>query len=104
MIENQRAAGVEIEAHKQIQIVRARREGDPRRLVDQLAQALDALGIGPAEQLKAHGDGVVADRPGVGQNLQDHMELYIQQESRRPITLNGVLNPFSKGLIGRAGC
>jgi choline dehydrogenase len=42
----------------------------------------------------------VADRPGVGRNLQDHMELYIQQESLLPITLNSVLNPFSKALIG----
>ena len=44
-------------------------------------------GIGPAKHLADHGIEVVADRPGVGQNLQDHMELYIQQESLKPITL-----------------
>ena len=43
---------------------------------------------------------VVADLPGVGQNLQDHLELYIQQESTRPITLYSKLNLFSKALIG----
>ena len=57
-------------------------------------------GIGPAAQLRSHGIAVVADRPGVGQNLQDHMELYIQQELIQPITLYSVLNPFSKALIG----
>ena len=43
---------------------------------------------------------VVADRPGVGQNLQDHMEVYIQQESLKPITLNSKLGLFSKAMIG----
>jgi choline dehydrogenase len=57
-------------------------------------------GIGPAAHLRAKGIDVIADRPGVGQNLQDHLELYIQQESRKPITLNGSLGPISKGLIG----
>jgi choline dehydrogenase len=57
-------------------------------------------GIGPAEHLKKHGIAVVADRRGVGQNLQDHMELYIQQEATQPITLHSVFNPFSKALIG----
>ena len=37
-------------------------------------------GLGPAAHLKGMGISVVADRPGVGQNLQDHLELYIQQE------------------------
>src|SRR5690606_25705515 len=57
-------------------------------------------GVGPAEHLLEHGIDVVADRPGVGQNLQDHMELYIQQESIQPITLYSKLNLFSKALIG----
>ncbi len=57
-------------------------------------------GIGPAAHLKEHGINVIADRPGVGQNLQDHMEVYIQQESLKPITLNSKLGLFSKGLIG----
>ncbi len=57
-------------------------------------------GIGPAAHLREHGLDVVADRPGVGQNLQDHMELYIQQESVLPITLYSKLNVYSKALIG----
>ena len=57
-------------------------------------------GIGPAKHLAEHGIEMIADRPGVGQNLQDHMELYIQQESLQPITLYSKLNLFSKALIG----
>ncbi len=100
IIENQRAVGVEVEAHKQIQIVKARREVIIAASSINSPKILMLSGIGPAEHLRENGIAVVADRPGVGRNLQDHMELYIQQESTKPITLNSVLNPFSKALIG----
>ncbi|MER9493021.1 choline dehydrogenase [Mesorhizobium sp. M0006] len=100
IIENQRAVGVEIEAHKQIQVVKARREVIVAASSINSPKILMLSGIGPAAHLKENGIQVVADRPGVGRNLQDHMELYIQQESTQPITLNSVLNPFSKALIG----
>ena len=41
-------------------------------------QTLMLSGVGPAEHLKAHGIAAVADVPGVGENLQDHLEVYIQ--------------------------
>ncbi|BCG74500.1 oxygen-dependent choline dehydrogenase [Mesorhizobium sp. 113-1-2] len=100
IIENQRAVGVEIEAHKQIQVVKARREVIVAASSINSPKILMLSGIGPADHLRENGIAVVADRPGVGRNLQDHMELYIQQESTKPITLNSVLNPFSKALIG----
>ncbi|TPK69185.1 choline dehydrogenase [Mesorhizobium sp. B2-4-19] len=100
IIENQRAIGVEIEAHKQIQVVKARREVIVAASSINSPKILMLSGIGPAEHLRENGIAVIADRPGVGRNLQDHMELYIQQESTKPITLNSVLNPFSKALIG----
>ncbi|BCG81497.1 choline dehydrogenase [Mesorhizobium sp. 113-3-3] len=100
IIENQRAVGVEIEAHKQIQVVKARREVIVAASSINSPKILMLSGIGPAEHLRENGIAVIADRPGVGRNLQDHMELYIQQESTKPITLNSVLNPFSKALIG----
>jgi choline dehydrogenase len=100
IIENQRAIGVEIEAHKQVQVVKARREVIVAASSINSPKILMLSGIGPARHLQEHGVAMVADRPGVGQNLQDHMELYIQQESTQPITLNSVLNPFSKALIG----
>lgn len=100
IIENQRAVGVEIEARKQIQVVKARREVIVAASSINSPKILMLSGIGPASHLAEHGIPVVADRPGVGQNLQDHMELYIQQEATQPITLNSILNPFSKAMIG----
>jgi len=57
-------------------------------------------GIGPAAHLKEHGIEVVADRPGVGQNLQDHLELYIQQAATKPVSLFKYWNLWSKAIIG----
>ncbi|MER8882829.1 choline dehydrogenase [Mesorhizobium sp. M0816] len=100
IIENQRATGVEIEVRKRIQVVRARREVIVAASSINSPKILMLSGIGPGQHLRENGILVIADRPGVGRNLQDHMELYIQQESTKPITLNSVLNPFSKALIG----
>ncbi|TIP51424.1 MAG: choline dehydrogenase, partial [Mesorhizobium sp.] len=100
VIENQRAIGVEIEANKKIQVVKARREVIVAASSINSPKILMLSGIGPGAHLQENGIKVIADRPGVGANLQDHLELYIQQESTRPITLNSVLNPFSKALIG----
>ncbi|MCQ0988016.1 choline dehydrogenase [Jiella marina] len=57
-------------------------------------------GIGDADDLKHFGIDVKVPRPGVGQNLQDHLELYIQQTCIQPITLNGYLSLFAKGRVG----
>ncbi|AZO58946.1 MAG: choline dehydrogenase [Mesorhizobium sp.] len=100
VIENQRAVGVEIEAHKQIQVVKARREVIVAASSINSPKILMLSGIGPGAHLQENGIEVIADRQGVGRNLQDHLELYIQQEATRPITLNSVLNPFSKAMIG----
>jgi choline dehydrogenase len=100
VVENQRAVGVEIERRRKVEIVKARREVILAASSINSPKLLMLSGIGPAARLKEHGIGVVADRPGVGQNLQDHLELYIQQASTKPITLYSKLNPFSKALIG----
>ncbi|WP_349366628.1 MAG: choline dehydrogenase [Nitratireductor rhodophyticola] len=100
VIEDQRAIGVEIEAHKKIQLVKARREVIVAASAVNSPKLLMLSGVGPAEHLRENGIDVVADRPGVGSNLQDHLELYIQQESLQPITLYSKLNLLSKGLIG----
>lgn len=100
VIQNHRATGVEIEARGQIQVVKARREVIVAASSINSPKLLMLSGIGPAAHLAQHGIEVIADRPGVGANLQDHMELYIQQESRQPITLYSKLNLFSKALIG----
>ncbi|MEX4007398.1 choline dehydrogenase [Neoaquamicrobium sediminum] len=100
VIENQHAVGVEIEARGKIQVVKARREVVLAASSINSPKLLMLSGIGPADHLRENGIAVVADRPGVGQNLQDHMELYIQQESLQPITLYSKLNLWSKALIG----
>ncbi|MGQ2906411.1 MAG: choline dehydrogenase [Aliihoeflea sp.] len=100
VIENQRATGVEFEARRQIQFVRAKREVILAASSINSPKLLMLSGIGPAAHLTQHGIKVIADRPGVGANLQDHMELYIQQEATKPITLYSKLNLFSKALIG----
>ncbi len=100
VIETQRAVGVEIEAGGRIETIRAKREVIIAASSINSPKILMLSGIGPAGHLRQHGIDVVADRPGVGQNLQDHLELYIQQEATQPVTLHSVLNPFSKALIG----
>ncbi|WP_200834971.1 choline dehydrogenase [Phyllobacterium salinisoli] len=100
VIENQRATGVEIQTGKNIQIIKARREVVISASSINSPKLLMLSGIGPAAHLKEHGIEVVADRPGVGQNLQDHLEVYIQQECIQPITLYSKLNLFSKARIG----
>ncbi len=57
-------------------------------------------GIGAGARLKEAGITPFLERPGVGENLQDHLELYIQQECRQPISLYKHLNPLSKAWIG----
>lgn len=57
-------------------------------------------GIGPAAELAEHGIDIVHDLPGVGKNLQDHLEIYVQQECLQPVTLYKHLNLISKGVIG----
>jgi len=100
VIENHRATGVEIQVGTEIQVVKAKREVVLAASSINSPKLLMLSGIGPAAHLAEHGIDVVADRPGVGQNLQDHLELYIQQEATQPVTLHSVLNPFSKALIG----
>ncbi|PWQ95974.1 choline dehydrogenase [Leucothrix arctica] len=61
---------------------------------------LQLSGIGDRDKLKAAGVEVKHHLPGVGQNLQDHIEFYFQYKCKQPITLNGKLGLISKGLIG----
>ena len=63
-------------------------------------QLLKLSGIGPATELRQHGIEVVVDRPGVGENLQDHLEFYFQMACPAPVTLYPKMNWFAKGLIG----
>ena len=61
---------------------------------------LQRSGVGPTDVLRQAGVNVVHELPGVGQNLQDHIEVYFQYRCKQAITLNGKLDWFSKFLIG----
>ena len=61
---------------------------------------LQRSGIGPATLLQGMAIPVVLDKPGVGENLQDHLEVYFQYRCKEGITLNGELDWWSKFLIG----
>ena len=63
-------------------------------------QLLQVSGIGPQDVLSKAGVPVLHDLPGVGENLQDHLEVYFQYRCKQPISLNSKLNYFSMGLIG----
>lgn len=63
-------------------------------------QLLKLSGVGPGAELQSLGIEVVHDLPGVGENLQDHLEFYFQVACREPITLYSSINPWSRALIG----
>ena len=57
-------------------------------------------GIGPADALRRLGLPVVTDRPGVGANLQDHLELYIQMRALKPVSLYRYWSLWGKAWVG----
>jgi len=100
IIKESRAVGVEVEFNGKIEIIHANREVVLAAGSINSPKILLLSGIGPAADLAEHSIDLVADRAGVGQNLQDHLELYVQQASIQPITLYKHWNLFSKALIG----
>ncbi|WP_137132225.1 choline dehydrogenase [Rhizobium sp. FY34] len=100
VLEGTRAVGVEVEIGGRIEVVRASREVIVAASAFNSPKILMLSGIGPAAHLKDMGITVVADRPGVGQNLQDHLEYYHQFKSKLPITLHSKNNWFWKGVVG----
>lgn len=87
VIENGRATGVEIERGGRTEVVKANREVIVSASSFNSPKLLMLSGIGPASHLREVGIEVKLDRPGVGQNLQDHMEFYFQQVSTKPVSL-----------------
>jgi len=100
LLEGKRAVGVELEESDKIHTVMANDEvilcagsiGSP--------QLLMLSGIGPKDVLAKAGVELTHELPGVGENLQDHLEVYFQYRCTKPITLNSKLGLISRGLIG----
>jgi choline dehydrogenase len=63
-------------------------------------QLLQLSGVGHEALLRQHGVPVVHHLPGVGENLQDHLEVYVQYRSKQPVTLQPQLAHWRKPIIG----
>ena len=98
--DGRRAVGVRYRRRGREQTASARREiilcGGPINS----PQLLKLSGVGPAAELRSLGIDVLADRSGVGENLQDHLEFTFQVASKQPITLFSHIGLFRRALIG----
>ncbi|TMN84524.1 MULTISPECIES: choline dehydrogenase [unclassified Pseudoalteromonas] len=100
ILDGKKATGIEYKVNGHVQTAHAAKEvvlsagpiGSPH--------ILQLSGIGDKDTLEKAGVAVKHHLPGVGQNLQDHLEFYFQYKCKQPITLNGKLGLISKGLIG----
>lgn len=100
VIEDGRATGVQLSRGGKSEVIKAKREVILAASSINSPKLLMLSGIGPADHLKEHGIEVIADRPGVGKNLQDHLEVYFQFAAKKKITLYRYWNLFWKAVIG----
>ena len=100
LFDGKRATGLEYRYNGQITQAKANKEvilsagsiGSPT--------ILQRSGVGPKQVLDNAHVPVVHNLPGVGENLQDHLEVYFQYWCKKPVTLNSKLGLISKGMIG----
>ncbi len=100
ILEGTRAIGVEFVQNGQVKRYRAEREVICSGGAINSPQLLMLSGIGPADHLREVGVEVKHDLPGVGQNLQEHLEMYIQQQCTKPITLYTYTKPIPMAFAG----
>jgi choline dehydrogenase len=100
VIEEGRAIGVEAKVKGRTQVIRARAEVILAASSINSPKLLMLSGVGPAAHLSDHGIEVQADRPGVGANLQDHLEVYVQMAASQPVSLYKYWNLFGKAWVG----
>jgi choline dehydrogenase len=100
LFDGRRAVGVAYRRGGELREVRARREVIVCAGPINSPQLLKLSGVGPARELAEHGIGVVHELPGVGENLQDHLEFYFQVACREPVTLYGQMSALRRTLIG----
>ena len=101
VVEGGRATGVEFVKEGRAERIHARAEVLLSGGAVNSPQVLQLSGIGAGDDLRAHGIDVVADLPGVGQNLQDHLDCTVLFECSQPITLHKMVsNPARMLLAG----
>jgi choline dehydrogenase len=96
LFEGTRAVGVEVAGHGEV------RAGEVILCGGAInsPQLLQLSGVGNAAELEALGVRVVQDVPGVGENLQDHLEVYVQHASKQPVSVAPALKWRNRPLVG----
>jgi choline dehydrogenase len=100
LFDGRRAVGLRYQRGGEPREVRARREVIVCAGPINSPQLLKLSGVGPSQELADHGIAVVHELPGVGENLQDHLEFYFQVACREPVTLYGQMSALRRALIG----
>jgi choline dehydrogenase len=101
LFEGRRATAVEYRHNGNLRTARARKEVLVSSGAYNSPQLLQLSGVGPADLLKIHGIAVVLDSPGVGNDLQDHLQVRIVTRCAQRITLNDVVNhPLRRVMAG----
>ncbi|CDQ69798.1 choline dehydrogenase, mitochondrial [Oncorhynchus mykiss] len=100
LFDGRRAVGVEYTQNGEKKQVFAEKEVILSGGAINSPQLLMLSGVGNADDLKQLDIPVVQHLPGVGSNLQDHLELYVQQQCSQPITLYKAQKPFHMVKIG----
>jgi len=100
LFSGKRAAGVAYLHGGEAREARARREVLLCSGAIASPQILQRSGVGPGEWLRELQIPVVLDLPGVGRNLQDHLEMYLQYECKEPVSLYPALKWYNQPAIG----
>jgi choline dehydrogenase len=101
LFEGRRARAVEFRQRGELRTARARKEILVSSGAYNSPQLLQLSGVGPAELLKGHGIEIVMDAPGVGSDLQDHLQVRLIMRCSQRVTLNDIVNhPLRRILAG----
>ena len=99
IFDGNRATGVEVIIKGKKQIISAREIILCGGAIN-TPQILQLSGIGNATELSSMGIRVIADLPGVGENLQDHLEVYVQYACKKPVSMQPMLKLWRRPFIG----
>jgi len=94
LVSGRRAAGVEYRCGDTTRVAHANAEVIVAGGAFNSPQLLQMSGLGPAALLESFGINVVADMPGVGADLQDHLQVRMQYRCTEPITMNDVFHSW----------
>jgi choline dehydrogenase len=99
LFEGRRARAVEYRQAGALRTARARKEILVSSGAYNSPQLLQLSGVGPAELLQKHGIDVVFDAPGVGHDLQDHLQVRVIMRCAKSVTLNDVVNSSVRKIL-----